>query len=439
MSNNRREFLKSVTAAGAAAIAGAPAILAQRSPNDTIGVACIGVGTRGHQLLQEIQACPGTEVRVVCDLYDGHIARARKLNKNPKAVYNKDWEETLANKDIDVVTIATPDFWHAPIAIRAAESKKDIYVEKGLCMDLKEAKALRKAVRDNQRVLQLGHHYNGMPVFHKAREIWNSGELGKVPMIRMYIDRTGQFPEWQFYGWYATTELPKDANEQTIDWQRFIRKASKRPFDAERFFRWRCWWEYGNGIAGDLMSHMWDSVNMVTGAGIPETVMTMGNLYWWKQDREVADQWHVMMDYPKKELAMTFGCTFANRHVGEIVEYLGREKTMEVSPEFCRVYDGEWKQEYLEKKRPYERRQSEKIGLQRQDAARIPDYSYKEGELKVTDHMQDFVDCVRSRETPRCGMDRAFEELATIVLSMESYRKQRKVKWNAATEEVEVV
>jgi predicted dehydrogenase len=435
MSENRRSFLKSVTAA----VAGAPAILGQRSPNDTLGVACIGVGTRGHELLREIQACPGTEIRTICDLYDGHVARAKRLTKNEKVRVTRSWEEVVESKDIDVITLATPDFWHAPIMLQAAGNKKDTYVEKPWCMDMKEAKAMRKAVKDNKTVMQLGHHYNSLPTFHKAREIWNSGQLGKVTTVRMYIDRSQKTPEMRFYGWYSITDPPADANEQTIDWKRFIANAPKRPFDVERFFRWRCWWEYGNGISGDLMSHMWDSVNMVTACGIPETVMAQGDLYFWKNDREVPDHWHVMMDYPKKEMAMTFGSIFSNRHIGETVQYLGREKTLEVSPEFCRTYIAEWTDEYLSKKRPWQRRLAEKIGILPQDAPEVPDYSLKRGELQVKGHMQDFVDSVRSRELPRCHVDRAFEEMAAVMMAVESYRKQRKVRWNAEKEQIEVV
>ena len=167
----------------------------------------------------------------------------------------KDWQKTLDDPDIDAVVIATPDFWHAPMTIRAAELKKDVYVEKGWCTKLEDAKRMRAALKNNARVMQLGHNYNSMPQFHKGREIYRSGALGKVAAIRIYIDRTNPWPEWQFFQDYMVTEMPKDASPETIDWERFIANASKRPFNAERFFLWRKWWEYGTGIAGDLYSH----------------------------------------------------------------------------------------------------------------------------------------------------------------------------------------
>src|SRR5947209_2747767 len=145
----RREFLKA-SAAATAALSGAPAILGQKSPNNTLGVACVGVGTRGHELLRQVQEVPNTEVRVICDLYQGNIKRAKELAKNPNAKVVREWEKAIADPSVDVVLIATPDFWHAPMTIAAANAKKDIYVEKGLCKTLAEAKQMRKAVHDNK-------------------------------------------------------------------------------------------------------------------------------------------------------------------------------------------------------------------------------------------------------------------------------------------------
>jgi predicted dehydrogenase len=418
----RREFLKA-SAGATAVLSGAPAILAQKSPNETLGVACVGVGTRGHELLRQVQEVPNTEVRVICDLYRGNIKRAKDLAKNSNAKVVREWEKAIADPAVDVVLIATPDFWHAPMTIAAANAKKDIYVEKGLCKTLDEAKQMRKAVHDNKVVLQLGHHYNSLPSFMKAREIYRSGELGKVPLIRTYIDRTGEFPEWQFFGNYDKNVMPKDAGPDTIDWERFIANASKRPFDAKRFFLWRYWWEYGNGIAGDLMSHLWDSVNMVAGMGIPESAVTQGALYFWKDGRDVPDMWNVAFDYPKQELAVTFQCTFNNRHVGEMAQYLGRDKTLEVGPRYCNTYGAEWKPEYAEKLR--------KAG----GGPVPPDFSFVEKAYPSgADHMRNFIDCARSRELPRCHVGRAFEEAVTIMMSVEAYRREKKVRWDPVAE-----
>lgn len=412
----RREFIKTATAAGA--MTNSPAVLAAgRSPNDTIGVAVLGVGTRGIYLLEQFQDCPKTEIRAISDLYTPNVKRAVETAKNKNLRVEKEWRKAIESKDIDAVVIATPDFWHAKMTVAAAQLGKDVYTEKGLCRTLDEAKQMRKALVENKSVFQLGHHQNSEAPFIKGREIYSSGRLGKVPLVRTYIDRTSSFPEWQFYTAYNINQRPADASAQTIDWDRFLGDAApKRPFDVERFFRWRCWWDYGTGIAGDLMSHQWDGVNCVMGMGIPEAVMTQGGLYWWKNDREVPDMWHVMFDYPSKDLAVQFNCTFHNRHMGTNTFFLGRDATLEVHSPWCRVHGAEWKLENQGRKEP--------------------DYEMKRGEMEVTSHMRDFIDCMRSRAETRCGVQRAWEEAVTIVMSVESFRRERKVKWDPAREAI---
>jgi predicted dehydrogenase len=433
--DSANRFSRRSLLSGASSLAAAPAILAQRNANDRLGVAMVGVGTRGIYLLERAQECPNTEIRVICDLYDSNLKRAADKSFNKKAQLMKDWEKAVSSPDVDAVFIAAPDFWHATMAVRAAENKKHVYVEKALCRTLPEAKAIRKAVRDNKVTLQLGHHQNSDPYFIKAREIYQSGQLGKVALVRTYIDRTSAWPEWQFYTAYNIQETPADATPSTIDWKRFVANAPEIPFDVQRFFRWRCWWEYGTGIAGDLMSHQWDGVNMIVGMGIPEAVQTMGGLYFWKHDREVPDQWHVMFEYPKKEMNVTFACTFHNRHHGTNTYVFGRDATLEVHTDWCRVYGAEWKPDFP-KKWAAARKAAESMGMLPNDAMVAPDYSMKKGELEVTDHMRNFIDCIRSGETPRCGLQRAWEEAVTVVMSVESFFKERKVKWDPVSEEI---
>lgn len=406
----RREFLRTA----GTALAAAPAAFSARSANDRLGVAVIGVGTRGFYLMQEFQRIPGVEVRVVCDLYDGHLKRAKEFSVNTRVTLTKEWEKATVNADVDAVVIATPEFWHYPMVMAAARAKKDIYVEKAWCTNLSQAKEMRKLVKENGVVMQLGHNRNSDPTYHKAMEFLRQGKVKPITVVRMFIDRTDAIPQWKFYGDYANHILPADASPQTIDWERFTAAAGKRPFDAERFFRWRNWWEYSSGIAGDLMTHLWDSTNFMIEMGIPESCMTQGGLYFWKKDQEVPDTWNAIFDYPKQDMVITFGSNFQSKHAGDMVQLLGREGTVEVGRDYMRYYEAEWKP----------------------GVGTAPAYTFKKGDLEVTTHWQDFVDAVRKRTRPRCHVDHAFQEVATLCMSLESYRQERKVRWDPVKEEI---
>ena len=421
----RRSFLKTA----GVGLAAAPAVLAGKKPNDTIGVSVVGVGTRGFYLMKEFQRVPGVEIRTICDLYDGHLKRAKEFSVNTKVKLTKDWEKALADPDVDAVVIATPEFWHAPMVMAAARAKKDIYVEKAWCTSLAQAKEMRKAVKDNGVVMQLGHNRNSDPTYHKAMELIGKGKVGKINLIRMIIDRTDVLPQWKFYGDYENHVLPADASPATIDWERFTAAATKRPFDVERFFRWRNWWEYSSGIAGDLMTHLWDSANFMLRMGIPESCQTQGGLYFWKKDQEVPDTWNCIFDYPKQDLVMTFGSSFQTRHDGDIVQLLGRDGTIEVSRNYMRYYTAEWKPDVAAKLKQMQKPNGPPPVLE-------PDYSFQNGDLEVTTHWQDFVNATRTRTLPRCNVDHAFEEVATLVMSLEAYKRDRKVRWDPVKEEI---
>jgi len=425
----RRSFL-------ATTLAGAPALLAQSKPGETLGVGIIGVGLRGKRLLGWAQQAPNAEIRIMADLYDANLRKAQDMCMNRKVRLTKEWERVIEDPSIQAVIIATPDFWHAPMVIAAAKAGKHIYCEKGLCLNLQQAKAIRKAVLENKVVFQLGHHYNSWPTYVRAKEIFKTGALGKVALVRSCYDNSGQYPHWKFYASdYETHTIPAAATPEHIDWQRFQDNAPKHEFSADRFFTWRCYWDYGTGLAGDVMSHMWDATNMIMGLGIPEMVSAQGGQYMWKQLRDVPDVWNTTFEYPSKEVAVTFSSTASNIYNFRYVQLLGYEKTLEVNDQYCRLYDAEWKPSHAARLKAAQI-DAAKIGVQQLDARIRPEYSMKPDELKVTSHMENLFDCIRNGGKPRCGLERAFEEAATICMSVEAYRRRRTVRWDAAREEI---
>jgi predicted dehydrogenase len=435
----RRDLLKGI----GFAVSGAPALLSKLNANDRIGVACIGLGIRGPQLMREARDIPNVEIRVISDLYTDRVERGKIESKNPKVRFEHDWQKAVTDPDVDVVINATPDFWHSTIVLAAADAKKDIYTEKGWCTNLEDAKKMRKMIKDRKVVMQLGHQYRASPYIQRAREICRSGQLGAVNTIRTITDRTSPWQYMKYYGGYFNPKPPEDASPQTIDWEAWQAIAARKyPFSVDRFFTWRCYWDYGTGIAGDLMTHLWDAANFIMGMGIPETVCTQGGIYFWKKDRTVPDNWNVMFDYPHKDLSVSFSCSLMNEHQlgGDYIGLLGREQTLETNTAYCRTYDAEWKPEVQKRNRAYRAAEVAK-GMIPSNVVLPPDYTFKyEGPPpppgEFPGHMEDFINCVRTRGTPSCNVDQAFEEAAALCMSVESFKQDRKVRWDKVNEEI---
>jgi predicted dehydrogenase len=342
---------------------------------------------------------------------------------NPGVTGHSDYRRLLDSKDIDAVVIATPDHWHAQMTVDAAEAGKDVYVEKGMTRTVEEAEAIVSAVKRNRRVLQLGHQRSSDPVTWKAKKLFESGKTGQVSLVKITRYRNSRGGEWNY-------PIPADGVPPRVDWFNFLGGAPARPFDADRFFRWRKYWDYGTGISGDLLSHEWNAANLVLGLGIPNSCVASGGVYFWNDGREVPDVLHALFEYPDRNLSVCFSCTFSNSRCGEEREthIFGRDATIRLSKglELFLEPHGVNRDE-IERARADRRRAGEKVG----DHDEIPVLGTTRDELPpMTSHLQNFIDCVRSRERTRCNEDDGFEEAVTLVMSVLAYRERRMVRWN---------
>ena len=301
--NSRRKFLSNVAQTVVASTAIPGFIKAaggeyyeamkreQYAANDNIQVAVIGAGGMGTADADTAISVPGVKIVAVCDLYDGRLIEAKE--RYGKDIFTtRNYKEILGRKDIDAVIVATPDHWHKDISIDAMNSGKSVYCEKPMVHDVSEGAAVIDAQNRNKVIFQVGSQGLSSLGNEKAKELLAAGAIGKLNYAEGFWARNSPFGAWQY-------NIPDDASEKTVDWKMFLNKYPDRPFDAKRFFRWRCYKDYGTGVSGDLFVHLFSSLHFITGSAGPDKIMATGGLRFWKDGREVPDVLLGMFDYPE--------------------------------------------------------------------------------------------------------------------------------------------
>jgi predicted dehydrogenase len=290
------------------------------APSDQIRFAAIGTGTRGCELLTASLAVPGVECVAVCDLYDSrHEAAQEAVQKQVPATRN--YREILDRKDVDAVLVAVTDHQHRRIVVDACAAGKDVYCEKPMSHTVQDGFAMVDAVRSGNRILQVGSQRVSSIVYEKAREIYASGALGEVFFIEGSSDRNSPSGAWVY-------PIPSDASQRTIDWDAFLVGAPQRQFDAARFFRWRCFSDYGEGLAGDLFVHLLSGIFFISGTNeVPKRAQSSGGLFRWKDGRDFPDVIETLYDF--SQFRVVLRCNL-NNDGGEPIKFHGTKGTMEI-------------------------------------------------------------------------------------------------------------
>ena len=288
------------------------------APSDRVRFAVIGTGVRGCNLLTASLSVPGGECVAVSDLYDSrHQAAKEALRRDVPA--GRSYKEILDRKDVDAVLIAVADHQHRRIVLDALSAGKDVYCEKPMSHTVADGFAMVDAVKSTGRVMQVGSQRVSSVLFAKAKEIYDSGQLGEVYSIEASLGRNSASGAWVY-------PIPPDASAQTIDWDAFLGDAPRRPFDPVRFFRWRCFTDYGEGLAGDLFVHLISGVMFVMGTNAaPLRAQSSGGIFRWKDGREYPDVIETLYDYPN--FTMTVRCTL-NNDSGDFTAFYGTKGTM---------------------------------------------------------------------------------------------------------------
>lgn len=325
---NRRNFLK----AGAASLLGATSHLpagAQSEPalpvaaNDHIQIALIGAGGQGQGDTKTALQVPGVKLVAVADCYDGRLAHSKELWGND-VFTTRDYAQVLERKDIDAVIVGTPDHWHKQVSVDAMKAGKDVYCEKPMIHLYADGPAMIETARTTNRILQVGSQRVSSVVYAKAKELLASGAIGKLNMVTARWDRNSAQGAWNY-------TVPLDASTETCDWPRFLGTAPKIPYNAERFFQWRKWKDYGSGVAGDLFVHLFSGTHFITGSHGPTRAMATGGLRFWNDGRDVPDVMLGLFDYAEG-FNLSLRVNFVNGgEENEGLIFTGSEGTIEIA------------------------------------------------------------------------------------------------------------
>ena len=290
----RRTFVQKMAVASAGTVASVPLVKSAwaSSPNESVNIAVIGIRSRGKNHYRALSKVPNVNIVAICDidqrLIPEAVAEIEKLTGKKPAV-ETEYRKILENKDIDAVSIATPNHWHALMTIWACQAGKDVYVEKPVSHTLEEGRKMVEAARKYNRVVQTGTQARSQTATRNAMQFMNDGGLGKVYMARgLCLKPRGSI------GHVKNSEIPAG-----VDWNTFLGPAPYRPFNLNRFhYKWHWFWDTGCGDLGNQGIHQADIARWALGKRThPVRIKGTGDYFIWDSDQETPNMQQLEFEY----------------------------------------------------------------------------------------------------------------------------------------------
>jgi predicted dehydrogenase len=400
MSITRRTFLGAVPGLTLGVRLAASSV---QGANDRIRIAVIGTGGRARGLMNLLKKLPGNELVAVCDVYEPTLLRAAEI-AGPKAVQVSDYRKILDDRQIDAVVIGTPDHWHKAITLDAVAAGKDVYVEKPVSHDIAEGAEMVKAIEASKQIVQTGTQQRSWDHWVLGKQIVDSGRLGQITFVHTY------WYQHSTAGDYPPVSLDK------LDWKRWLGPAPDQPFRPERFFQWRHFWNFGGGCLTDLMTHWIDVVHWYMDVDAPLSATAVGhnyNIKLW----EAPDTVTATLEFPKNFMAAYLG-TYVSRVDDGGLEFRGDKATLKIDRARLAVYrdDAAWAPGTLTPE---------------------PDISVRSSGDGTLTHLQNWLDCIRSRKTPNAHIRVAHQAARTAHIANAALRGGRKVRWDPKSEKLD--
>ncbi len=327
---SRREFLHATVGAAGATLAANTILLRSEplfaatspvAPSDRVRFGIVGVGMEGSSLLTTAIALPGVECAAACDLYDGRHELAREIVGKPVPVTRR-YQELLDNKEIDAIVVAVPDHWHKQVVVDALAAGKDVYCEKPFSHTPADGLAMVEAAKKTDRIVMVGAQRTSSVLCAKANELYQQGAIGELSLVEATLGRNDPTGAWEY-------PPPADLSPQNLDWDTWLGTTPKKAFDPLVFARWRCWKEYGTGVAGDLLVHLISGMQRVLGINeIPKRVSAFGGIYRWKDGRNMPDVHTALFEYANVPVYMRLSL---GTESAEVTRFMGSKGIIELT------------------------------------------------------------------------------------------------------------
>ncbi len=430
----RREFLKQAALGTATLASSARSALGIIGANDRVNLGLIGAGGRGQLLMKLAAAVPNVQFTAVCDVYPAQTNAAQQLAGAECRAFN-DFRKLLEQKDVDAVLIATPDHWHSIPTISACKAGKDVYVEKPLAYSIKEGRLMVNAARQNRRVVQVGTQHRSASHFRQVEQIIRSGQLGPIHFVRVwnYINLS---PD----GLGRTS----DSNPPPgLDWDFYLGPAPAVPFNKNRFLRtYRWFWDYAGGMTTDFGTHRFDTVHQVMHVDSPTAVTGWGRRYELNDGADVPDTLQITYEYPgfvlSYEASMLNGHGLGAHGVGK--KYYSARGTDD-RPHGMAFYgtNGSLFADRIGFEVYPEPKGSSIPGLG-EKSSNVEGWRTERADVTGEDatglHVKNFIDCVRSRETPVADIEIGHRSTIVPHLGNISIRTGHKLRWDGTKEQI---
>ena len=297
---SRRDFISLTASAAGASIAGKAILLDPTpawampqsvAPSDRVRFGIIGIGMQGSGLMSNSIQLPGVECAAACDLYDGRHLLAREIANSTTLPVTRRYQDLLNNKEIDCIIAAVPDHWHKQIVVDTLSAGKDVYCEKPMSHSPADGLDMVAAERKTGRIVEVGSQRVSSALLTKARELVRDGILGDLMMVEGVLGRNEPSGAWEY-------PPPPDLSPQNLDWDAWQGTVPKVAFNPNIYARWRCWKEYGTGVAGDLLVHLMTGALYVLSLNEPpKRAMSAGGILRWKDGRNMPDVHNTIFEY----------------------------------------------------------------------------------------------------------------------------------------------